>query len=39
LPAELAELKKAGKASIQYAIWLSWVEIFKELSPQMTASK
>lgn len=38
-PAELAELKKTGKASIQTAIWLSWVELFKELGPQMTASK
>jgi hypothetical protein len=35
-PAELAELKKTGKATIQNAIWLSWVELFKELGPQMT---
>ncbi len=38
-PAELAELKKTGKATIQNAIWLSWVELFKELGHQMTADK
>jgi hypothetical protein len=38
-PAELAELKKTGKATIQNAIWLSWVELFKEIGPQMTADK
>lgn len=38
-PAELAELKKTGKATIQNAIWLSWVELFKEIGPQMTANK
>jgi hypothetical protein len=37
-PAELAELKKTGKATIQNAIWLSWVELFKELGPQMNAN-
>ncbi len=37
-PTELAELKKTGKATIQNAIWLSWVELFKELTPQMTAT-
>ncbi len=37
-PAELAELKKTGKATIHNAIWLSWVELFKELGPQMTAN-
>lgn len=35
-PAELAELKKTGKATIQNAIWLSWVDLFKEIGPQMT---
>jgi hypothetical protein len=38
-PAELAELKRTGKATIQNAIWLSWVKLFKELGPQMTANK
>lgn len=35
-PAELAELKKTGKATIHNAIWLSWVELFREIGPQMT---
>ena len=35
-PAELAELKKSGKATIHNAIWLSWVELFEEIGPQMT---
>ena len=35
-PAKLAELKDAGKATIHNAIWLSWVDLFKELGPQMT---
>ncbi|QEG34521.1 cellulase family glycosylhydrolase [Bythopirellula goksoeyrii] len=34
-PAELAELKKTGKATIQNAIWLSWVDLFQEIGPQM----
>lgn len=38
-PAELAELKKSGKATIQNAIWLSWVELFQEIGPQMTGGK
>ena len=38
-PAELAELKKTGKATIQNAIWLSWVDLFKEIGPQMTGEK
>ena len=38
-PTELAELKETGKATIQNAIWLSWVELFKELGPQMTNNK
>ncbi|HEX5102852.1 MAG TPA: cellulase family glycosylhydrolase [Pirellulaceae bacterium] len=37
-PAHLAELKKNGKATIHNAIWLSWVELFKEVGPQMTAN-
>jgi hypothetical protein len=35
-PAKLAELKKAGKATIHNAIWLSWVDLFQEIGPQMT---
>jgi hypothetical protein len=38
-PAELAELKKTGQATIHNAIWLSWVELFQEIGPQMTAEK
>ena len=34
-PVELAELKKTGKATIHNAIWLSWVELFQEIGPQM----
>ncbi len=34
-PAKLAELKKNGKATIHDAIWLSWVDLFKEIGPQM----
>ena len=35
-PSKLAELKESGKATIHNAIWLSWVDLFKELGPQMT---
>jgi hypothetical protein len=35
-PAKLAEMKETGKATIHSAIWLSWVNLFKELGPQMT---
>lgn len=34
-PAQLRSLKDSGKASIQNAIWLSWVELFEEIGPQM----
>ncbi len=34
-PAKLAELKKAGTATIQNAIWLSWVDLFQAIGPQM----
>ncbi len=34
-PAELAELRRSGEATIQNAIWLSWVELFQEVGPQM----
>jgi len=35
-PAKLAEMKKTGKATIHSAIWLSWVDLFKDIGPQMT---
>ena len=35
-PAKLAELKASGKATIHNAIWLSWVELFKEIGSKMT---
>jgi hypothetical protein len=35
-PAKLAELQETGKATIHNAIWLSWVNLFKEIGPQMT---
>lgn len=38
-PAKLAELKKTGKATIHNTIWLSWVELFQEIGPQMTGGK
>jgi hypothetical protein len=38
-PTELAALKKTGKATIQNTIWLSWVELFREIGPQMTGGK
>jgi hypothetical protein len=38
-PAELAEMKKAGKATIQDAMWLSWVDLFKDISPQMIGAR
>jgi hypothetical protein len=34
-PAELARLKKTGQATIHNAIWLSWVDLFREMGPQM----
>ena len=38
-PAKLAELKQTGKATIHNTIWLSWVELFQEIGPQMTGGK
>ena len=35
-PAHLAELKKSGKISLEDGIWLGWVDLFKEIGPQMT---
>lgn len=34
-PAELAELKKQGKINVAQAIWLSWVDLFREIGPEM----
>lgn len=38
-PARLAELKQSGKATIQNAIWLSWVDLFQDIGPQMTGQR
>ncbi len=38
-PAKLLELKNTGQATIKNAIWLSWVDLFREIGPQMTARK
>ena len=38
-PDELVELKESGKATLQNAIWLSWVELFKEIGPKMTGKE
>ncbi len=35
-PDKLAELKRSGEATIHNAIWLSWVELFREIGPVMT---
>jgi hypothetical protein len=34
-PEQLAELRQQGKISIGQAIWLSWVELFREVGPEM----
>ncbi len=34
-PVELTELRATGEATIQNAIWLSWVELFRAIGPQM----
>ncbi len=34
-PEQLAELKRQGKISLQQAIWLSWVELSREIGPEM----
>lgn len=34
-PAQLAELRKQGKIKIDQSIWLSWVELFREIGPAM----
>lgn len=38
-PAELTELNMSGKATIQNAIWLSWVDLFRTIGPQMTGGE
>jgi hypothetical protein len=38
-PAELTKRKETGTATIHDAIWLSWVELFQEIGPQMIAEK
>ena len=35
-PERLVELRDTGEATIDHAIWLSWVELFQELGPPMT---
>jgi hypothetical protein len=35
-PGKLTELKKQGKISLAQSIWLSWVELFREIGPEMT---
>ncbi|WP_437185332.1 cellulase family glycosylhydrolase [Planctomicrobium sp. SH668] len=35
-PVELAQLKADGKATIQNLVWLSWVDLFKEIGKEMT---
>mgnify|MGYP002623709848 CR=1 FL=1 len=37
-PAKLAEMGKTGTCPIRSEIWLSWVDLFKALGPQMTAA-
>jgi hypothetical protein len=34
-PEQLARLKKDGKITIAQAIWLSWVDLFREVGPEM----
>jgi hypothetical protein len=34
-PDKLQELKQQGKIDIKQSIWLSWVELFREVGPQM----
>lgn len=38
-PTELAALKQAGQATIHNVIWLSWVELFQDIGPQMLRVK
>jgi hypothetical protein len=34
-PEKLMELKKEGKISMEQTIWLSWVDLFREIGPEM----
>lgn len=34
-PAELAKLKKQGRITIEQLFWLSWVDLFREIGPEM----
>jgi hypothetical protein len=34
-PEELAKLKKQGRITIEQSIWLSWVDLFREIGPEM----
>ena len=34
-PAQLRELKKQGKISLQQSVWVSWVELSREVGPEM----
>jgi hypothetical protein len=34
-PKKLAEVRKQGKISIEQAIWLSWVELFRDIGSEM----
>jgi hypothetical protein len=36
---ELIELKKSGKATMQNAIWLARMELFKKVGPEMLKDK
>jgi len=38
-PAELAKQKELGEATIQNVVWLSWVELFQDVGPQMTGEE
>lgn len=37
-PAHLAELQKSGKITQGDSVWLAWVNLFKEIGPQMTGA-
>ncbi|TWU18529.1 glycerophosphodiester phosphodiesterase family protein [Allorhodopirellula heiligendammensis] len=38
-PTELTRLQESGTATIHNAIWLSWVNLFRELGPQMVGEE
>lgn len=37
-PARLEAMKQSGQATIHSAIWLSWVDLFREIGPRMTGT-